>query len=178
MNAVPSRTWPHAGRDGRIRLMLLFLLSVGTAVAGLFYLLSQQAADRRTCESNLKRIFRALEACEVDRGSLPSLAYFPADPINDAESLPVALESYGADPQACVCPALHAVLRDMGLTYVWNIALSSKRIPRDGEPVWMIVEMTAINADLPAPHVGFYNVLFSDGSVRRVRNPLKELPGL
>ena len=49
---------------------------------------------------------------------------------------------------------------------------------RNGPPVWMLVEMTAVSSDLPAPHLGQCNVLFTDGSIRRIRDPLKELPGL
>jgi len=169
---------PADRRHGGVRMLALFLLAVGVAIVGLFLLLSQNSRDRKDCEANLKRIYRSLELYEVDRGSLPSLAYFPADPINDPDSLLVALESYGADSRSCVCPALHPVLRDMGLTYIWNSALNGRRIPREGKPVWLLVEMTAINEELPTPHLGHYNVLYSDGSVKRVRRPLRELQGL
>lgn len=165
-------------RDGGLTLWLLFLLAIAVAVGGLFMLLSQNAKDRVSCDSNLKKVFRALELYEVDRGSLPTLAYFPSDPQNDADSIVVALESYGADSHICVCPAMHSVLRELGLTYIWNAALSGQHLHRNGPPVWVLVEMTAINSDLPTPHLGHYNVLFSDGTVRRVRDPLKELSGL
>ena len=114
----------------------------------------------------------------LGRVVLPTLAYFPADPQTDADSLSVALESYGADARTCVCPAMHPVLRELGLTYIWNSSLSGKRLPRSGPPVWLLVEMTAIGSDLPPPHFGQFNVLFSDGTVHRVTSPLKELPGL
>jgi prepilin-type processing-associated H-X9-DG protein len=42
----------------------------------------------------------------------------------------------------------------------------------------MIVDLTALAVDVPAPHPGGCNVLYSDGVVRRVRDPLKSLRGL
>ncbi len=164
--------------SGRIVILLLLLVIIVVAVFGLFCLLTEKSKNRQICEDNLKKIYRALEQFENDRGVLPTLAYFPADPQADSDSLPVALESYGADAHTCICPAMHLVLREMGLTYIWNSSLSGKRIPRSGAPVWMLVEMTAISSDLPAPHIHQFNVLYSDGSVKHVTNPLKELPGL
>ena len=166
-------------RAGRIPVLLMFLLSVVIAVLGLFFVLSQNVRDRQMCEGNMKSIYSALVRYEADHGKLPTLAYFPPYPQTDADSLPVVLvEKYIADSRTCVCPALHSALRDKGLTYVWNTSLSSAPIPRNGAPRWMLVEMTAISRDLPAPHMGRYNVLYTDGSVKRVADPIRELPGL
>ena len=169
---------PFGSRDGRIISVALLFVMLAAGIAGSFYVMTAHSKERKACDANLKKIYHALELYEVDRGSMPSLAYFPTDPQADADSLSVVLESYGADARACVCPAMHAVLREMGLTYIWNSSLNGKRIPRGGDPVWLLVEMSAISEDLPAPHLGHFNVLFSDGSVRHISDPRKELPGL
>ena len=168
----------RSARSGRIVGKLIVLLGLVAIVCGLLWYLSAQTRRQQECADGLRKIYRALEQYEVERGTLPTLAYFPDDPQGDTDSLRVVLENYGADTSACVCPSVHPVLRDLHLTYIWNIALNGSRLVKSDQPRWMLVEMTAISSDLPAPHFSRYNVLYTDGSVKQSSAPLNELPGL
>lgn len=174
MNAAPS----SRNREGKILAKLLVLLAMVAAVSGLLFYLSMKTKQKQECADGLRKIYRALEQYEVERGTLPTLAYFPDDPHGDVDSLRTVLENNGMETRSCVCPAVHPVLRELGLTYVWNIALNGTRMTRSGTPKWMLVEMTAISSDLPAPHFRRYNVLYTDGSVKQSTAPLNELTGL
>lgn len=164
-------------RAGGALAKMLALLALAAAAIFLLYDTLNRARRAKACEENLRKIFRAIELHEMDRGVLPSLAYYPDEPRENTESLRVALENYGVDADACVCPAMPATLRDTGLTYIWNPALNGQKLPA-GAPVWMVVDMTALSADLPPPHRGGYHVLYSDGSVKRISDPLRQLRGL
>lgn len=168
----------RSARAGGILVRLLVIVALAASVFFVQHRMSVSTAEDQACKDNLRSLFRALELYEMDRGTLPTLAFFPDDPQNDADSLRTILEPYGAEAHFAICPATHPVLRDLGLTYVWNHRLNAKRIPRSGPPRWMLIEMTAAYADLPAPHSGHYNVLFTDGTVREVHNPLQEFNGL
>ena len=157
-----------------------FLLLVGTsaaAVAALFVVTGTMRKNQQ-CEGRLGQIHRALELYEIERGTLPALAFYPDDPREGADSLRGALEHYGVEYETCICPAEAQVIRDAGQTFLWNAALSGRKMPRGGTSVWMLVEISALTADVPAPHWGGYHVLYSDGQVRTVRDPARELPGL
>jgi hypothetical protein len=167
-----------SAKDGRIWFRLCALVAaLGIAIIALLYFLVQIRLTAQ-CEANLLAIYRALELYEMERGSLPNLAYYPDMPMEDADSLRIVLEPYGLSPECCVCPQSKPILRAAGLTYIWNVQLNGKRIPRGTNAVWMLVNIEALTDDVPAPHFGRYNVLYSDGVVRRVRDPMRELPGL
>lgn len=179
MNAPPSTLKPFAiSCAGRVWVRILVLISaLGILVSGLLIVLSQfrAAAD---CKDNLRAIFRALEHYELERGVLPTLAFYPDQPMEDSDSLRVVLEPYGLAGSRCLCPQARPILRKEGLTYLWNTRLNGQRIPRGGDAVWMLVDLHALSDEVPAPHFGRYHALFSDGSVRLIRNPRSELPGL
>lgn len=174
MNGVKQKT----GTAGGIIAPLVVLFALTAIIGGLFLVLSTKSDAQKECEENLQRIYRVLAFYEAKNDALPLLAYFPDDPQNDADSLYVIMESYSMDARICVCPAVHSTLRNQGLTYIWNTQLSGVPLPDDGPPQWMLVEMTAISGEVPAPHLRSYNVLYTDGTVKRVKDPLKELPGL
>lgn len=155
--------------------LVLALGAMGFAIINHYVTEARKAAR---CADQLRAIYRALEMYEMERGSLPQLAYYPDSPLEDPDSLRTVLEAYGLDPEYCVCPASRRIQRAEGLTYLWNVKLNGLRIPRGGQPVWMLVDMEALGGGVPAPHFGGYNVLFSDGSVRRLREPRRDLPGL
>ena len=165
-------------KSGHVLAKVLVLVAVLLGAVGILYFILYQVSLQKDCTKNLLRIYRAMELYEIDRGTLPRLAFFPDDPKQDADSLRVALESYGADAEACGCPTAPDSQTDLGLTYVWNVKLNNRKIPRDSEPEWMLVEISALSADVPAPHLGQYNVLYTDGKVRRVKYPLQDLHGL
>jgi prepilin-type processing-associated H-X9-DG protein len=173
----PHRRDPSS-RAGHVIVRILGLLLVIAAVVGaLFYVLGQ-VRRTATCADQLKSIYRALELYEMERGVLPSLAFYPDHALEDLDSLRVVLEPYGVSGARCICPSARPVQRAEGLTYLWNVSLNGQRMPRESEAVWMLVDMNALSDDVPSPHLGRYNALFSDGSVRRIRDPRRELPGL
>ncbi len=174
MNAIDN----IAHREGRVWIRIcLIVAALALLVSGLLHVLTQVRRAAQ-CAAHLQSIYRALELYEMERGILPTLAYFPDLPMEDADSLRVVLEPYGLSPERCICPQSKPVQRAEGLTYLWNVQLNGRRIPRDAEAVWMLVDMNALTDDVPAPHLGRYNVLYSDGTVRRIRHPMRELPGL
>lgn len=165
-------------KSGRVLVRILVpMLTIGAIVAALLFAMLQ-VRNTIVCSEHLRTIYRALELYEMERGALPNLAYFPDEPTEDNDSLRVVLEPYGLSSDRCICPAAHPIQINEGLTYLWNPALNSQRIPREGEPVWMVVDMNALSGDVPAPHLGRYNALFSDGTVKRIHDPRSELPGL
>lgn len=167
-----------ARQYGGIWVRVCFIAAAAALVImGLLYILTQMRRAAQ-CSAHLQSIYRALELYEMDRGTLPTLAYFPDQPLEDTDSLRVVLEPYGLVPDRCICPQSRPIQRAEGLTYLWNVQLNGQRLPRGADAVWMLVDMNALSADVPAPHFGRYHALFSDGSVRRIRDPFRELPGL
>ncbi len=163
---------------GYVLIRILLLILVIGALMGALSFIVLEIRGSIACASNLETIYRALSLYEVERGALPALAFYPDDPMNDNDSLAVALETYGLTRTQCICPAAREIQRNEGQTYLWNTALNGQRIPHDKEPVWMLVDMNALSDEVPASHLGRYNALFSDGKVRRIRDPRRELPNL
>ncbi|HMP74820.1 MAG TPA: hypothetical protein PKE12_00850 [Kiritimatiellia bacterium] len=178
MHRIAHKRSGWVPQSGGIWIRILFLSAcLGLVVWGLLHILVQV---RRTaaCAENLQSIYRALELYELERGVLPTLAYFPDQPMEDADSLRTVLEPYGLNGQRCLCPASHRFIQSEGLTYIWNVGLNGQRMPRGEETTWMLVDISALTDDVPAPHLWRYNVLYSDGTVKRARSPLRELQGL
>lgn len=152
--------------------VLIALIATGT-----YYYIRQQMLARE-CAANLRRIYAALELYEIDRGTLPRLAFFPDDPKQDPDSIVVALTPYGTTPDVYLCPTAPLPHRELGLTYLWNTRLNGRKIPRASTPEWMLVEINALSDEVPASHMGKYNVLYTDGAVHREKDPpagLREL---
>jgi prepilin-type processing-associated H-X9-DG protein len=170
---LPSRR-PH--RQGRILVKALLLAaSLGAALLAGYHLVRTRQ-DNRICIDHLKKLYGALELYELDRGALPALAFYPGDDLKQEHSnLRLVLEAYGAEANTCLCPALPKAVNELGLSYVWNVKLNGQKIPRSSEATWMLIEISALSPEVPAPHGGFYNALYSDGSVRALRVPPPEL---
>lgn len=156
-------------------MVVLFLLAcLGAAT----WHVSRQVMLRKHCKQNLYAIYNALELYEIDRGTLPRLAFFPDQPRADRDSPLVVLRPYCSDPTVFVCPAAPAHYREIGLTYIWNVALNGRKLRGMEPPVWVMTELQALSDSVPPPHLGIYNVLFTDGHVQKMRTPpegLREL---
>ena len=171
---------PHRGSGGAegwifTRLPLMLCLVVGI-ICGSYYLVKRKALTER-CANNLKRIYMALEMYEINRGTLPHLAFYPDDPLHDNDSLQVVLSKYGVSEKICVCPSAPSSHRELAVTYVWNVGLNGKSLHEPGRREWMLVELNALSAQVPAPHAGRYNVLFTDGKVEASKEPPAGLQG-
>ncbi len=171
MIAGPRSATPSRRSSGFTLVELLFVLLILAGVAWGLYFLFHQRLLRLRCEENLVSIYAALDLYEIERGSLPRLAFYPDDPKQDQNSLITALQPYGVPNEAFVCPALPPSLQAQGLTYIWNVQLNGKKLRGPGAPTWVLVEMNALSATVPAPHLGHYNVLYTDGRVRSSREP-------
>jgi prepilin-type processing-associated H-X9-DG protein len=158
---------PAGGRAGHTVVRVLMAALVIGLLSGLAGWILRQSKKAQQCERNMARIYLALEMYEIDRGTLPALAFFPNDPQHDSDSLPVALKKYGVSGEMCICPALPPVLRELGITYVWNTRMNGKKLHEPGVRDWMLVEVNALSDQIGPPHLGQYNVLYTDGRVER-----------
>jgi hypothetical protein len=165
-------------RAGGLLAKFMLLLAASALALGALFFISGRLRERRQCVARLTDIHRALQLYEIERGTLPNLAFYPDDPREGPDGLRGALEHYGVEYETCVCPGEPKVLRETGQTYLWNAALSAQKMPRGATSVWMLVEASALSGDVPTPHWGGYHVLFSDGHVGTVRDPHHDLPGL
>lgn len=160
-------------------LVKLVMLSVGIAlVIGAIYYVLNEARHALACRENLRRIYGALEIYDMTHGALPRLAFFSREPLNDPESICVALEQYGLEPDVWVCPASHRVIARNGLTYLWNTALNGRSLGSLSDRTWMLMNVQGLSRDVARPHLGYCNVLFTDGSVERIKFPDEQFPEL
>lgn len=150
--------------------LLAVLVLLGLMAAAVWFAARQQMLARH-CADNLRQVYSALELYEIDRGTLPRLAFFPDDPKQDTDSLVVALQSYGTGGDIFLCPTAPASLRSLGLTYVWNVQLNGKKLRGSEPPAWMLVDINAMSEGVPASHLGRYNILYTDGRVERSKVP-------
>jgi len=152
-----------------IELLVVFVLLCCMALIGWFA--TRQVMMRKHCKRNLYAIYNALEMYEMDRGTLPRLAFFPDKPKTEKDSPLVALRPYSSSADIFICPAAPPYHRELGMTYVWNVELNGRKLHATGAPAWMMTEMSALSEALPPPHLGVYNVLYTDGHVRKSKTP-------
>jgi len=158
-------------RSGFSLVELLVVLGLLICMAGIIYFFAHQVMMRKHCKKNLREIYKALELYEMDRGILPRLAFFPDDPKTDNDSLVVALKPYSPGGDIYVCPAAPAYHRALGLTYIWNTDLNGRKLQSSEAPTWVLTEMRALSPSVPKPHMGLYNILYTDGSVKKSKEP-------
>lgn len=180
---TPARTIPwrpvHAtgSRSGFSLATSLALVLVVSGVAGVLFYGLREAALERYCDNNLRQIYAALERYELEHGALPVLSFYPDDPRNDPASLIRALGPYGIDEETCVCPAAAPALRRHGISYIWNVRLNGKPLPRSGAAQWLVADMEILSDEVPPPHFWHYHALFSNGQIRRIWGAPRELRG-
>ena len=168
----------RSASQGQVVVKLLVLAVPCLLIVLGIYAVLHSLRLSRDCQANLRTLYRAFELYEMERGTLPRLAFFPDLPAEDTDSLKVVLEPFGASAGTCLCPASPPNLRDNGLSYVWNTRLNGQKMPKGDQPrEWMLVEVQALSDDVPAPHWGRYHVLYSDGRVERMADPKNKLTG-
>jgi len=163
-------------RAGTTVLPWLFILVMIGSLVLLLNRLNVQLRETRACQERLERIYQVLARYEREQGRLPSLEMFPEDPLNDAGSLLTALEPHGLEPHWGVCPSAPDTLARHGMTYLWNPALNHSSLTERPDITWVLVDLQALDAQVPGPHFGSYHILYSDGSVERSTTPPPSLP--
>ncbi|MBU1693610.1 MAG: prepilin-type N-terminal cleavage/methylation domain-containing protein [Verrucomicrobia bacterium] len=156
-----------------VELLVVLLILAGTVLTVTHQL--HQRRLTRSCAEQLWHIYTALEMYEIDRGTLPRLAFFPNDPKQDADSLVTVIQPYAAVEGLTVCPAVPASQRALGLTYVWNVENNGRKLHPPGVPRWMLVEINALSESVPPPHQGRYHILYTDGQVELSKSPPPDL---
>ncbi len=118
------------------------------------------------CASNLRQIGMAINMFVISEGKYPPAKFFPAQPLKDPQSIVVILKSYHLPQKVFICPSAPPLLREKGLTYLWNDYLSGKDPSRVKNPsrTWMMVDITAVDPRVSS-HLGGYNILYADGHV-------------
>lgn len=154
----------------RLRRILLLVLSLLVILASIYFAMSK-ANQAVQCSYNLKRIYQALDLYEMHNGSLPVLAMYPDEPFADPASIRVVLETYGPDERTWTCPAVHPLIKQTGLSYIWNTTLNGTSLRNSAEKTWMLMELNGMSREVDRPHFGYCHVLFTDGSVERIRFP-------
>lgn len=163
-------------KQGAAFLPWLFILLMVGSLIWLLNRLNHQLGYAESCEQRLERIYQILAQYEQQHGRLPVLELFPEDPERNEESLLHVLGQFESDPDWAVCPASHPVLREHGLTYLWNTALNQSSLLDRKEITWVLVDIQALDDRLTGPHFGSYHILYTDGRVERSPSPPHSLP--
>ncbi len=153
-----------------ILLVLVVLSLVAVVLAGI-----QSGRRSEQCLSNLQAIYNVFELYEVENGMLPTLAFYPDDPMGDDDSLRLFVEKQGLDGDCCICPSSPGVIRGAGLSYIWNVELNGNKLSCMDMPIWMLVEVHVLSDQVPAPHRRHYHLLYTDGTIERISKLPEEL---
>jgi hypothetical protein len=154
-NRIWKYTWATLG--------LVLIMGFGLLLT-MFYVVRNVSGQDR-CTENLKQIYGALELHEIDKGQLPSLAFYPADPAVDDDSMCVVLQKFGLDRDVFICPSSSKRLKETGLTYLWNPNLNGRQLFSNEQPVWMVVEIHVLSDKIGTPHMGHFHILYTDGEI-------------
>lgn len=135
------------------------------------YLEAQKSAKSADCISNLRNIYIATQMYEMDFESLPNAKFYPKSPKDDPQSILNVLGNYIDDKRVFICPSMPSELISKSLTYIWNDSYNNRlmdSIPNKSFS-WLLTDMTAVDAKIPPPHQGAYNVVFVDGHAESVK---------
>ena len=131
------------------------------------YLAARKKAEQTVCTNNLKQIYKALLMYEISNGALPKASFYPKDGAKNKKSIVKRLRL----PKALfTCKCLPALLREKGLTYLWNDNVNGLPFHniKDRKKTWLLVEMSIVSPEIPGPHGDRYNVLWAVGSTSLV----------
>ncbi len=135
------------------------------------FLQVQNKALGTQCQMQLQQAYRLIQMYTDDNdGRLPRAWCFPwrqnaADPFILTNALGVR---DAATRKLFICPAAPQGWLQLGLTYIYNDALSGQLLDNVPNPsmTWLMTDANIIDPRLPPPHLGGYNVLFCDGRVK------------
>lgn len=115
--------------------------------------------------NKMRQIGQLLQMHQLESGSWPKASFYPEDPENGADSIRSIL---GGDPRLWVSSAMPAPLQAKGLTYVYNDRLAGRRSVSGDE--WVLIDMTCVAPQVPAPYPRGWNILYADGRVDTTTN--------
>ena len=160
-------------RSRRSGFTLIEVMAATTIMAGMQSSNYQGVMDRTRalkCQQQLRQVGMVL----MTTGALPKAAFYPTgDPKTDPKSIRVLLKGKVPE-QMLVCPTAPAAMARTGLTFLWNDKLNGKNMMMAGR-TWVLIEMNCLAPNPVAPHSGKYHVLYTDGSVKSVDKPPREI---
>jgi hypothetical protein len=164
-------------KSGTVFLPWLFIFLM---ISSLFWLLNRVnrgVQHTEICRNHLEQIYQALLDYEQEHGRLPALQFFPVESTEGEGSLIDILESQTeSDMSWLQCPAAPALLREQGITYLWNTELNQSSLTDRDTITWVLVDMQALDETLPGPHFGKVHILYTDGRVELSDAPPHSLP--
>lgn len=164
-------------KNGAVFLPWLFIFLMISSLLWLLNRLNREIQNAETCKERLERVFEALQQYEREYGRLPALELYPVNPEESDETLMNLLaEQPGFQPEWLVCPSAPEVLREQGITYLWNTGLNQSSLSDREFITWVLVDMQALDDGLPGPHFGKVHILYSDGRVEESSAPPPNLP--
>ena len=155
---------------------LLILLMIISLFLVLHYA-NYNLAQANQCRAQMKRIYGALGFYEVQNGHLPDLSFYPDNSREDKDSIRVVLEAYGLNAADTICPKAQPLVRESGLSYLWNVNLNHQVLSASQQSEWLITEIEVMSNQIKGPHFGQYHVMYTDGHVKRTATVPHEIPG-
>ncbi len=172
----------HFNTFGFTLTEMLIVTAIITSIPTSKYVRVKKMAYQTQCYSNLKNISIALISFKMDYDDIMPKAEFYPKNINGKKSIVKLLSDYlggtslkkHGDNSPWVCPGLPLKLRKKGLSFIYNDSIAGKR-PRHPSETWVLIEMNAVSAKIPAPHPKGYNILFADGSIQTTKTLPKDI---
>lgn len=165
------------GKRGAVLIPWLFIFLMIWSLFWLLNRVNQGVQHTEQCKSQLENIYQALRSYEQEQGRLPALAFYPVEDSEGEGSLIDILENQSeSDPSWLICPAAPELLKEQGITYLWNTELNHGSLTDRDLVTWVLVDMQALDEGLPGPHFGEVHILYTDGSVERSDSPPHSLP--
>lgn len=161
---------------------MLIVTAIITSIPTSKYVRVKKMAYQTQCNSNLRNISIALISFKMDYDDIMPKAEFYPKNIDGKKSIVTLLSDYLGgtnfknhyDNSPWVCPGLPVKLRKKGLSFIYNDSIAGKR-PRRPSETWVLIEMNAVSAKIPAPHPKGYNILFADGSIQTTKTLPKDI---
>ena len=157
---------PRVSTNKVLLLLLTLMVLLGLGTFGVHF--ARAHYNWKAVAQDLENIYQALGSYEHRNGSLPELALYPSEPLMGEDSIRFALSRYIIDPNVFVSPLGHQAIRRTGLTYIWNPELNGSRLTAFEDPVWVLMDVQAVDPNVRRAHRSGYAVLYSDGRVERV----------
>ncbi|HIE43288.1 MAG TPA: hypothetical protein EYP78_00635 [Candidatus Omnitrophica bacterium] len=163
--------------DGFTVTELLVVMTLLSSIPVSSYVGVKNKALQAQCTSNMRQIGMAIKMFVMSEGRYPDADFYPEEPLKDPKSIVLILKSYGIQEKIFLCPTAPPVLKEKGLTYLWNDELSGKNPSSIKNPskTWLMVDVTALDKRVSS-HLGGYNILYADGHVEWSTEPLPFIP--